>query len=124
MTTGYEPELDLEGAGYQPDILLRPNQWPDDADSPLFKPAMREYRAACLGLMRRLTSLMAKVIGVEDSYFEKKHSYPVAGIRGLYYPPQDADDDGSTGLGAHTDVQCMYQAYISLVYLGANALKS
>ncbi|KAL4786912.1 hypothetical protein BJX76DRAFT_364737 [Aspergillus varians] len=77
MTTSYEPELDPEGAGYQPDVLLRHNLWPDDADTPLFKPAMRKYRAACLSLM------------------------------GLYYPPQAADDEESTGLGAHTDVQFM-----------------
>ncbi|KAL2820850.1 Clavaminate synthase-like protein [Aspergillus cavernicola] len=107
MTTGYEPDLDPEGAGYQPEILLRHNLWPDDADTPLFKPAMREYRAACLSLMRKLTITMAKVMGIDESYFNKKFTYPVAGIRGLYYPPQAADDEGSTGLGAHTDVQFM-----------------
>lgn len=106
MTTGYEPELDTYGAGHQPDILQRKNQWPEDGDSPLFKPAMREYRTACLGLMRKLTSVMGEVMGVPEGFFEKKHTYPVAGIRGLYYPPQASDDNESTGLGAHTDVQC------------------
>ncbi|KAH8892656.1 putative isopenicillin N synthetase, partial [Thozetella sp. PMI_491] len=107
MTTGYEPELDAEGAGYQPEILYRKNQWPEDEESPLFKPAMREYRAACLGLMRKLSKVMAKVIGIDETYFDNKASYPVAGIRALYYPPQAPDDDESTGLGAHTDVQFM-----------------
>ena len=106
MTTGYEPELDPEGAGYQPDILFRKSMWPDEEDAPLFKPANRAYRAACVGLMRKLTQVMEKVIGVEDGFFKNKASYPVAGIRALYYPPQEPDDNESTGLGAHTDVQC------------------
>ncbi|PYH94568.1 Clavaminate synthase-like protein [Aspergillus ellipticus CBS 707.79] len=107
MTTGYEPELDSEGTGFQPEVLLRLNSWPDDTDSPFFKPAMREYRAACLSLMRKLTRTMANVMGIDESFFVKKYTYPVAGIRGLYYPPQAPDDEQSTGLGAHTDVQFM-----------------
>ncbi|CAG8394421.1 unnamed protein product [Penicillium salamii] len=105
MTIGYEPELDPEGAGLQPEVLLRQNSWPDE-DSQLFKPAMREYRAACLSLMRKLTMAMTRVMQIEEDYFVKKYTYPVAGIRGLYYPPQAPDDEDSTGLGAHTDVQC------------------
>ncbi|ETS85870.1 hypothetical protein PFICI_03895 [Pestalotiopsis fici W106-1] len=105
MTTGYEPELDPEGAGYQPEVLYRKNQWPEDGDAPRFQPAMRAYRAACLALMRKLVRLMGQVMGTPEGYFENKFTYPVAGIRGLYYPPQAADDSESTGLGAHTDVQ-------------------
>lgn len=107
MTTAYEPELDQDGLGSQPEILRRANQWPEDDDAPLYKPAMREYRKACLGLMRKLTAVMAKVMGIDEHFFEKKWTYPVAGIRALYYPPQAPDDTESTGLGAHTDVQCM-----------------
>ena len=49
---------------------------------------------------------MEKVIGVEEGFFKDKATYPVAGIRALYYPPQEPDDNETTGLGAHTDVQC------------------
>ena len=106
MTTGYEPELDRDGAGHQPEILFRKTIWPDDTDAPLFKPAMRAYRSACLGLMRKLSQVMEKMIGVEEGFYKDKATYPVAGIRALYYPPQEPDDNETTGLGAYTDVQC------------------
>ncbi|PYH91587.1 Clavaminate synthase-like protein [Aspergillus ellipticus CBS 707.79] len=107
MTTGYEPDLDPEGAEYQPEIIIRENIWPSDTDCSSFKPAMREYRAACLSLMRKLTRVMARAMSLDEHYFDKKFTYPVAGIRGMHYPPQPPDDEGSTGLGAHTDVQFM-----------------
>jgi isopenicillin N synthase-like dioxygenase len=56
--------------------------------------------------MRRLCRLMGEAMGTPESFFDKKFTYPVSGIRGLYYPPQNPQNTESTGLGVHTDVQC------------------
>ena len=107
MTTAYDPLADSEGKpNLIPDLLLRKNLWPDVEDAPKFRPAMEAYRAACLGLMRKLIRCMAVAIGEDEDFFSEKITYPIAGIRALFYPPQEPEDDQSTGLGAHTDVQC------------------
>lgn len=110
MTTAYDAVVDPEGKpDLVPEILLRRNLWPDAQDAPRFRPAIEAYRAACLGLMRKLVRFMAMAIGEEKDFFAKKITYPIAGIRALYYPPQELNDNESTGLGAHTDVQCNSQ---------------
>lgn len=110
MTTAYDPVVDPEGKPeLVPEVLLRQNLWPDAQDAPNFRPAIEAYRASCLGLMRKLVRFMAVAIGEDKDFFAKKITYPIAGIRALYYPPQELDDNESTGLGAHTDVQCKSQ---------------
>lgn len=88
-----------------PEILRRHNLWPSPEDAPNVKPGLEAYRATCLKLMRQLTSIVALAIGEKEDFFTKKVTYPIAGIRSLYYPPQVNAGDDEVGLGAHTDVQ-------------------
>ena len=107
MTTAYDPQVDPLGKPeIVPPLLLRQNLWPNVEDVPKFQPATEAYRYACLHLMRRLIRVMALALGEQEDFFDKKIDYPIAGIRALYYPIQDPSDQDSTGLGAHTDVQC------------------
>ncbi|KAI1625937.1 hypothetical protein EDD37DRAFT_625895 [Exophiala viscosa] len=108
MTTAYDPWTDALGVGGEmPKLLLRENLWPSAEDAPKFRPAMEGYRAACLSLMRKLVKVLALAMDEKVEYFDKKITYPVAGIRALYYPPQTTSEEEETGLGAHTDVQMM-----------------
>jgi len=106
MTSAYDPFLDPAGVKDQmPELIRRKNLWPDPNDALTLQPCLEAYRTACLNLVRQLAGLMAKTIGEQEDFFEKKSTYPIAGIRALYYPPQEASDEDETGLGAHTDVQ-------------------
>ena len=106
MTCAYDPWVDEDGAGDAvPKLLIRESLWPNPADAPRFRPAMEAYRAACLKLMRRLIKIVALAMGEKKDFFSKKITYPIAGIRALFYPPQDGGEEEETGLGAHTDVQ-------------------
>jgi isopenicillin N synthase-like dioxygenase len=66
---------------------------------------MEAYRAACLKLMRRLIKIVALAMGEKNDFFSKKITYPIAGIRAQFYPPQQGTEKEETELGAHTDVQ-------------------
>lgn len=106
MTSAYDPWIDSEGIGNAvPKLLLRENLWPDPTEAPKFRPAMEAYRAACLKLMRSLIKVIAIALGENEDFFSKKITYPIAGIRALFYPPQKGSEEEETGLGAHTDVQ-------------------
>src|SRR2546423_15393719 len=106
MTVGYDPHTDIHGVGNaMPELLVRKNLWPNPEHPPQFRPALEAYRAACLKLMRQLIRIVAVAIGEKEDFFDKKTTYPVAGIRALYYPPQAAPEGEAIGLGAHTDIQ-------------------
>lgn len=88
-----------------PELLVRKNRWPNPEHAPKFRPALEAYRAACLKLMRQLIHIVAVAIGEKEDFFDRKTTYPVAGIRALYYPPQAATEEEVTGHGPHTDIQ-------------------
>jgi len=119
----YDPWVDELGIGDDvPKLLIRENLWPSPADTPKFRPAMEAYRAACLSLMRRLIKILAVAMGEKETYFDKKITYPIAGIRCLYYPPQTGSEEEETGLGAHTDVQSEYSRPVQAVQVSAHPL--
>jgi len=106
ITTAYDPHHELDGVGdAMPELLIRRNQWPNPKDAPKFRPAMEAYRTACLKLIKQLMRILARAMGEKEDFFEKKTTYPSAGIRGIHYPPQAGTDEDETGFGAHTDVQ-------------------
>ena len=108
-----------------PELLVRKNLWPNPEYTPKFRPALEAYRAACLNLMRQLIHIVAVAIGGKEDFFDKKTTYPVAGIRGLYYPPQAATEEEATGLGAHTDIQSKSQTKLFKRWeFNANAVHS
>ncbi|KAL2820848.1 Clavaminate synthase-like protein [Aspergillus cavernicola] len=104
----YDPYLDPLGVGdAMPKVLKRDNLWPDPEDAPKFRPAVEAYRAACLDLVRKIIRVLALAMGEEESFFDKKTTYPIATIRALHYPPQEGSAKEEIGLGAHTDIQMM-----------------
>jgi isopenicillin N synthase-like dioxygenase len=83
-----------------------PNQWPDDALVPGFKPTVEAYQAAMADLSARLLALMAEGLGLPRTYFEPVLHDPMPVLRLLHYPPQppaEAVRPGQIGCGAHTD---------------------
>jgi len=107
FTCSWDASLDPlnEDRSAMPELLSRPNLWPNPDYVPEFRHQVDNYRKACLRLMRELIAVIAECIGEAPDFFEKKSTYPVASIRGLYYPPLEPADVDTTGLGAHTDVQ-------------------
>jgi isopenicillin N synthase-like dioxygenase len=125
LTTGYDPYVDPLGVGdAMPEILRRHNLWPNPEYAPKLKPSVEAYRAACLKLMRQLVRVVAVAIGEKEDFFEKKITYPIAGIRALYYPPQEAPGEEETGLGAHTDVQRKASSHNGRSQIEAYTLRS
>ncbi|KAL4786913.1 hypothetical protein BJX76DRAFT_354726 [Aspergillus varians] len=74
---------------------------------PKFRAAVETYRAACLDLARKIIRVLALAMGVKESFFEKKTTYPIATVRAIHYPPQEGSVKEEIGLGAHTDIQMM-----------------
>lgn len=82
------------------------NQWPDDF-FPEFKKGMMSYWSHMLTLGRRLMSLFALGLGVEETYFDHMIRAPLATIRTHRYLPQEPDNDDENGIGAHTDYESL-----------------
>ncbi|RFU32280.1 hypothetical protein B7463_g4068, partial [Scytalidium lignicola] len=80
------------------------NQWPDDF-FPEFKKGMMTYWSHMLQLGRRLMSLFALGLGVEENYFDHMIRAPLATIRTHRYHPQEPDSEDENGIGAHTDYE-------------------
>lgn len=90
-----------------PDLLQRTSLWPDEADLPGFRAKMVPYQQALIQLSRRFIRIFALTLDLPEDYFDKIVTYPMAGVRSLHYPPMTASEDEETGLGAHTDIECM-----------------
>ena len=81
-----------------------PNQWPDEALVPGFRPACEAYAAAMERLGRHLMGLIALGLGLPQAWFEPFLRDPMPILRLLHYPPQQASRlDAQIGSGAHTD---------------------
>jgi isopenicillin N synthase-like dioxygenase len=116
---GYEPALDPTGGdgkyveldGSVPSETGQGNLWPNEADLPGFREAVKEYYGQVLQLARHLFRLFALSLGLEETYFDEVMTHPGGIARLLYYKPQPASSitDSNTsklGLGAHTDYEC------------------
>jgi hypothetical protein len=68
---------------------------------------MVPYQQALIQLSRRFIRIFALALDLPEDYFDKIVTYPMAGVRSLHYPPMTASEDEETGLGAHTDIECM-----------------
>lgn len=85
--------------------LHGPNQWPDAAAHPDFKPAMQACYAACEQVSRRLMQAFALSLELPPTHFDKWLSLPMATLSPLRYPPRRHND--GLGAGAHTDFGCL-----------------
>lgn len=75
------------------------NQWP--ATPARFRSVMYQYHAAVLDFARRLLHVIALALDLKEDYFDEMTRFPMAGLRPLYYPPQELN--GDIGIGAHAD---------------------
>lgn len=108
----YEPEqkapADLDWTPYPAGPM---NQWPETPSD--FRKVLCEYRDACLSFSKGLMRLVALSLDLDEEYFNNLTTFPMAGLRPLHYPPQEASDD--IGLGAHVDYSCLSPGAICLI---------
>ena len=79
-----------------------PNVWPEDL--PDFRATMEEYYAAMRSLIAVLLEGLALSLGLDADYFADFQTSPIATLRLLHYPAQEANPHpDEKGCGAHTD---------------------
>jgi isopenicillin N synthase-like dioxygenase len=79
-----------------------PNVWP--AAMPEFEEVMTTYMAAMKALTSKLLEGIALSLDLEADYFRDFEKDPIATLRLLHYPAQEADPlPDEKGCGAHTD---------------------
>ncbi|KAI9742081.1 MAG: hypothetical protein M1834_000471 [Cirrosporium novae-zelandiae] len=102
---GYTPEDDPQKVPNMPDLLIRTSIWPDEETLSGFRGQMVPYQQALITFSRKFIRIFALALHLPEDYFDKKVTYPMAGVRSLHYPPMTGSDDEETGLGAHTDIE-------------------
>ncbi|XP_039142148.1 2-oxoglutarate-Fe(II) type oxidoreductase hxnY-like [Dioscorea cayenensis subsp. rotundata] len=82
------------------------NQWPPEELLPCWKAMMESYYEKMLAVSKKLISLMALSLGLDDLFFEKIGALhePLAYVRVLHYPGKSFEGScGSLGASAHSD---------------------
>ena len=80
------------------------NLWPRTL--PGFRETIERYFDEMVGLGRRIFGTLAEGLGLPPEFFDDKTDRPIAQLRLLHYPPQDAVDPRYPGIGAHCDYEC------------------
>lgn len=75
------------------------NQWP--AKPANFRSVMYQYHAAVLAFSRQFLHIVALALDLKEDYFDEMTQFPMAGLRPIFYPPQEFPTD--VGIGAHAD---------------------
>jgi isopenicillin N synthase-like dioxygenase len=99
---------DVKESFYIGEAAHGPNQWPDEARVPGFRPATEAWQAALHGVALRLMALFEQALGLPARYFDAFMHQPIHTLRLLHYPPQPDEGEGGAapgqiGCGAHTD---------------------
>lgn len=92
------PDDDPEVVAGKP--LQGPNQWP--AFQATLRTVALEYMASLEDLARRIVHLIARGLGLPETYFDPHFERPTVFLRLLHYPPQP-DEEGLFGSAPHTD---------------------
>ncbi|XP_025888191.1 2-oxoglutarate-Fe(II) type oxidoreductase hxnY-like isoform X4 [Solanum lycopersicum] len=82
------------------------NQWPTEEILPCWRSTMEEYYRVILNLGKRVLSLIALALNVNEDFFEKVGAFnpPGALLRPMHYPDEiNYCDQYMHGCGAHTD---------------------
>ncbi|XP_021825320.1 2-oxoglutarate-Fe(II) type oxidoreductase [Prunus avium] len=82
------------------------NQWPSEDILPSWRPTMESYYRKVLSAGKRLISLIALALNLDEEFFEKVGALnkPAAVLRLLHYPGQlGSTDEEIYGASAHSD---------------------
>lgn len=98
--------------GHIYDVLVGPNQWPDETQCPGFKTSMTSFLDDMATLSARLMELLAISLDMPRDYFEDdfRGRPNVQAKIALCPPAPEGSRDPSFGVGAHTD-----SGYLSLL---------
>jgi isopenicillin N synthase-like dioxygenase len=93
------PELVLD-----PDVYAR-NIWPTDDVAPIFRPGAEAWFDSVGRLARRVTSIIARGLGLSDDFFTTRTDHSIDVLRMVNYalPPGAQLEPEQLGMGAHTD---------------------
>ncbi|WOL10205.1 2-oxoglutarate-Fe(II) type oxidoreductase [Canna indica] len=92
------------GGGSNSETII--NQWPPEETLPLWRVTMESYCHDILTVGKRLSSLIALSLNLDDQYFEKVGAFvdSSAVLRLLHYPDEvSASDAGKYGVSPHSD---------------------
>ena len=82
-----------------------PNQWPSDL--PTMRKALVDYHTAIRSLGAKIFQAFALALEIDEHFFDRLITKPMAHMRVLHYPSQDGPiDDRQIGIGAHSDYEC------------------
>lgn len=110
---GVEADAPRGGVGgHIYDVLVGPNQWPDETQCPGFKTSMTSFLDDMATLSARLMELLAVSLDMPRDYFEDdfRGRPNVQAKIALCPPAPEGSRDPSFGVGAHTD-----SGYLSLL---------
>lgn len=114
-----EPEQDYVGkTGHAPPshITQPQNIWPSQA--PWWRQGLYKYYNSVLPLALKLVRIFALAFDLEETALDGLFTFPITGMRPLYYPPMPVDEDGpSIGLGAHSDFSCTFVHLDDYLYI-------
>jgi isopenicillin N synthase-like dioxygenase len=97
------PDHPLVAAGTP---LHGPNLWPQDL--PGWQGAMQSYFDALVGLGKQVMHAFALSLDLDECFFDRELTDPMATLGPLHYPPQrGAISEAQIGAGAHTDFGCL-----------------
>lgn len=89
---------------YDPLKLRGPNQWPEASVLPKFQPVMEDYHSKMTNLAMQVVRLIAKGLGLGESYFDEDFIDSIATLRLLHYAKRESNpQEGIFACGAHSD---------------------
>ena len=77
------------------------NNWPANNDA--FRGTLTEYYNHLHDFSKKLLRIFALALGIEENFFDRIATFPMAFVRPLHYPPQETIDGNEPGIAAHTD---------------------
>ena len=89
------------------DRISGENLWAEQPGN--LKPVIEQYLEKCIELGTTLFQIFAVGLGLERHYFDDKINYPIAQLRMLHYPAQDAGaiSEENLGIGKHCDYESL-----------------
>ncbi|MEM8745226.1 MAG: 2-oxoglutarate and iron-dependent oxygenase domain-containing protein [Actinomycetota bacterium] len=96
------PHLDLRD---RHDDNYASNLWPDPDAVPTFRPGVEAWFAEAASFARRMTSIFARALAMDDDYFDSYTDHSIDVLRMVNYAvePGTEIETGQLGMGAHTD---------------------